>query len=288
MKLVADCGSTKIQWATVADSCTNDVFTARGFNPVILNEQEIASALISSVPQQIQSQPVDEVWFYGAGCRSDREYAIISKAIRHIWHDCTVHVGSDILGAAIALHGNAPGIACILGTGSAAALYDPKRGITRITPPLGYILGDEASGADIGKHIINAVEKALLPKALCDKFHHDTGTTTASIIECVYRAPEPNTFLASFAPWAADNMHHTEIREIIAARIATFIRHNITPLTPHSSIPVGFVGSIAIAFEHILREECNKADIKITNIIKSPITLLSNHHCHGNEQTTRF
>lgn len=279
MKLVADCGSTKIQWA-LADGATNpEIWTAPGFNPALLSGNDLSAALSSSIPEELRHSAPEEIHFFGAGVIGEREKEAVRSALCSFWPHALVTAASDILGAAVALHGNAPGIACILGTGSAAALYNGSQ-ITGATPSLGFILGDEGSGADIGKHLLNRALKGLLSPSLAGRFMEDNALSVPAAIKKVYRSPVPNRYLASLARWAAENISEPEIEALVRDRFAAFIRANILPLPATDSLPVGFVGSIAHTFSSILTEECAAQGLPAPTILKSPIISLSNYFSH--------
>ena len=192
--LIADGGSTKIDW-TVVSGISQKAFRSPGINPVLWDIGKIEQMLQEGLPHEILSD-VESVYFYGAGCLGRSAEKMQEALMRVVAHDAEIEVESDLLGAARALFGNERGIACILGTGSNSALYDGKEIISNIHP-LGYILGDEGSGASIGKHFLNALYKGRLPESLRKDFETETGLTYDDVIDHVYRQPMANKFLAS-------------------------------------------------------------------------------------------
>ncbi|MDE5745742.1 MAG: ATPase [Paramuribaculum sp.] len=270
MKLIVDSGSTKALWILLDGNGKAQRFESPGMNPALLSEEDIVASVTNRIPPQIKGLPVSKVWFYAAGCRGERESEAICRALTSIWRSATSFAGSDILGAARAVCGNSPGVVSILGTGSNCAVYSPADGIIASTPPLGFIIGDEGSGADIGKTIVNHALKGLWSKELKSKLLSDLSLTQNDIIERVYRNPEPNRFLASFARWAKANLDHKEVEEIIVHRFSTFIYHNIKPLHEAKGLPTGFVGSIAAEFEPQLRCAAQLHSVEISSIVKAP------------------
>ena len=278
MKLIVDSGSTKALWITLDDNGKIERFESPGMNPALLSEDAIMSAVTERMPAQITGAPVSEIWFYAAGCRSAREADAICRALEAVWQSARTFAGSDMLGAARAVCGNSPGVAAILGTGSNCAVYSPAQGIVASTPPLGFILGDEGSGADIGKAIVNSALKGLWSRELSDKFLKDNALTQGDIIDRVYRCPEPNRFLASFALWAKRNISDSQVSALITGRFVAFIERNIKPLPQAAGLPAGFVGSVAHGFESQLREACTKCGVEVKSIAKSPEEGLINYH----------
>lgn len=275
--LIVDSGSTKCRWITITAGGVESSDTP-GFNPALLSDSAIAATFRAGVPQRCRATGYDQVWIYAAGCRSAREESALTASALALWPGAEVHSASDMLGAARAVCGHEPGIACILGTGSNCALYTPSQGIVASTPPLGYVLGDEGSGADIGKAIVNRVLKRLWSKELCNRFMSDTALSQDSIIEKVYRSPEPNRFLASLTRWAATNISSPEVEALVTERFRAFIRHNIRPLSPAPELCAGFVGSVAAVFERQLREAAAGESLAISCVEASPEPLLIRFH----------
>ena len=196
MILIADSGSTKTDW------CIGSSFTiqTKGINPFHQSEEVIQQILTNELlPQMPEEVLIDAIYFYGAGCTPEKS-PIIQRTLSHCFPQCTIEVNSDLLGAARALCGKSPGIACILGTGSNSCFYDGQQ-ITSNVSPLGYILGDEGSGAVLGKRLVGDCLKKQLPEHICHSFLDTFGLTPAQIIEKVYRQPQANRFLASLTPF---------------------------------------------------------------------------------------
>lgn len=278
MKLIVDSGSTKATWVLLPTGKQAERFQSPGMNPALLSDNDIVLAVKARIPDELKSKPVKQVCFYAAGCRGAREASAICTALNEVWSEAETFVSSDILGAARAVCGSKPGVAAILGTGSNCAVYHPEKGIVASTPPLGYILGDEGSGADIGKTMVNAALKGLWRQSLKKRFLEEHNLDRNAIINKVYRQPEPNRFLASFALWAKDNIGEPQIEELVISRFTAFLHHNLSPLPEAKNLPVGFVGSIAAGFEHQLRQACAICGVTVGNIFKSPADGLELFH----------
>lgn len=278
MKLIVDSGSTKATWVLLSTGNPAERFQSQGMNPALLSDSDIVLAVKSRIPEELRSKPIEQVYFYAAGCRGPREASAICTALSEIWTDAETFAASDILGAARAVCGMEPGVAAILGTGSNCAVYHPEKGIVASTPPLGFILGDEGSGADIGKTMVNAAFKGLLSQKLRKRFLEENSLDQNTIINRVYREPDPNRYLASLALWAKENISEPSIEELVISRFTVFLRHNLSPLPDAKNLPVGFVGSVASGFEPQLRKACAMHGVTVGKIFKSPADGLELFH----------
>ena len=115
------------------------------------------------------SQPVQFIYFYGAGCSSDDKRAIIEVALQSVFKNAEIVVEHDLLGAAIGVCGSQAGITAILGTGSNSCYFDGRQVVENI-PALGYVLGDEGSGAYIGKEVLKGYLNKEMEGAILQKF----------------------------------------------------------------------------------------------------------------------
>ena len=181
-----------------------------------------------------------------------------------------------LLGAARALCGHEPGIACILGTGSNSCFYDGKD-IAKHTPPLGYILGDEGSGAYLGRTLLNGLFKGTLPEALKEEFCNEYKLTLPNIIERVYRLPAANTFLASLVPFIAKHRDNPNIHSMLVEAFGLFIERNIA-IYGHQEMPINCVGGIAYQFEEELKAAANEKGMQIGRILRRPIEAIVQYH----------
>lgn len=243
--LLADCGSTKCDWALVdqTNGALIESFKSAGLNLAISSIQNIR--LFTDVLPTFDD--VSRVEFYGAGAKinllNDEELA----AGLSCKYGCRTEVGTDLEGAAKALFGNKPGIACILGTGSNSGVYDGEK-ILANTPPLGFILGDEGSGAALGKRLVNAIFKGLLPSDLTEAFFAEYTLTKQELIERVYRQPGANFFLAQFSKFLSAHIDRNEIALMVEDEFTAFFAKNLTPYKLSNPDSLGFVGSIATYF----------------------------------------
>lgn len=280
MILIADCGSTKIDWCVLHNAKVEKQVFTLGMNAVMLTEEEMRTRLASELLPELGAiaEKITAVFFYGAGCISPEVCGNVARAIKaNIPSAETVEVYSDLLAAARALCGHEPGIACILGTGSNSCLYDGT-GIASNVSPLGYILGDEGSGAVLGKLFIGDVLKKQLPAEICAAFLQEYDLDLLTIIRRVYREPQGNRFLASVTPFLSKNIAVPEVHDLVLNAFRAFFRRNITNYTDYAKHPVNFVGSIAYYFGDILAEAAKAEGCTIGKIIKSPMEGLIKFH----------
>lgn len=274
MIVVADSGSTKTAWSFLFEKQYKTTLTA-GINPFLQSEAEIRC----EIAKVLSSCVVEAVYFYGAGCTPEKSI-VMHEIIKEIVPDAYVQVDSDLLAAARSLCQTKPGIACILGTGSNSCFYDGNY-IANQVSPLGFILGDEGSGAYLGKRLVGDVLKNQLPKAICDAFKEEYKLKPATIIESVYRQPYPNRFLASFAPFLSKHKNHPDIRLLISDSFRCFLERNVMQYD-YRNEPIHFTGSIAWHFSEILNDVVMHLGMKLGQITSSPTEGLIAYHSNNN------
>lgn len=283
--LIVDSGSTKTSWcfAFLPDTKSADgarTVTTEGLNPAVMSAEEVEEKIAKALNHCLQSlsisaADVDNVFFYGAGCIAGRT-VVVSESIQSILVDARIYVADDLLGAARALFGHKAGIACILGTGSNSCLYNGEN-IVAHTPALGYVLGDEGSGAVLGRKFLNAVLKQTLPENIRKRFLQESGLDMAEVINRVYRSPAPNRFLASMSKYIHGYLDEKEVRDIVIENFEDFIRNNILAYGDEFRT-INVVGSIAYHYKEQLTEAASRNGFQIGKIIKSPIEGLMEYH----------
>lgn len=288
MILIADSGGSKTDWALISlptDTCKCVLkVRTQGLNPfhqskdVILKilEQELIPALhkatIESVSSSLTaniSEVVLQIAFYGAGCTKALS-PIVHEALAVAFPSALINVESDLLGAAHAVWGHEAGIACILGTGANSCQYDGKQIVTNV-PPLGYILGDEGSGAVLGKLLLNGIFKGDLSAEIRDLYLKWSGLSYPEIIEKVYRQPLANRFLAGCSKFIKENLQYGELEELVRHNFDNFFKKNILKYSDSSTRTISAVGGVAAAFEEQLRASAGSFDYQVGKVIASPI-----------------
>jgi N-acetylglucosamine kinase-like BadF-type ATPase len=272
MKLIAESGSTSTNWRIVSKEKTL-AFDTKGINPLFLSETNVINDIQNNFPKEINYKDISELHFYGPGCSTEERCNIIKTLLQKLFSRATINVNTDLLAAAIALFGKKQGIACILGTGSNSGLYDGNIIIENI-PSLGYILGDEGSGANLGLRFIKSYLNQQLEKELSVEFEQTYQLQLADIIDKVYREPYPNRFLASFAPFIKNNLNYPSVENLCKESFSEFIDWHILPYQNINATEVSAVGSIAAYFEDILQEVAKSKGFQFSRIVANPIEFL--------------
>lgn len=284
MRIIADCGSTKIDWVLVTP--TGDVavrVTTTGYNAASAPDGELEALLRTEAGVLAEYAPdVHSIEFYGAGCGTERACGQVAGELRHVFGNSECEVASDMLGAARALCGNRPGVAAILGTGSNSCLYDGEKIVANVSP-LGFILGDEGSGAVLGCKLLGGILKRQFSPEVRQRFTESyPSLQPAEIIEEVYRGKRSRAFLASFAPFLSANIGLEEIDRFVTEEFERFFRRNVCLykdepydfLDDFSNVPVNFTGSIALYFQPQLKAAAEATGCKAGCVIKAPIERL--------------
>lgn len=275
MLLLADSGSTKTHWALVKNGVVEKEVLTSGINPFYQTREEIESEINTFLVPQIDPKLIEQVYYYGAGCLPEK-IDILKNAITKFF-ECEVEVNNDLIAACRALAGREGGIVCILGTGSNSCLYDGEKIIQNVSP-LGFILGDEGSGATLGKLLVADILKNQLPEYLRKRFFTRFGLNPAQIMERVYRNPFPNRFLAGLSVFIKENMHEEPIlRSIVEKSFSAFFERNIMQYG-HLDYPIHFSGSVAYHYQDILNDTANDFNMEVGKIDMYPMKGLIEYH----------
>jgi glucosamine kinase len=277
MILIADSGSTKTQWALVDENSTSPVleFQTSGINPFYQDRKSILHTLQEEFIPRISSP--SRLYFYGAGCSGVDSKAIVYDPLNLFFKPATITVESDLMAAAHSLCQHNAGLACIIGTGSNSCYYNGRE-ITKHVPSLGYILGDEGSGADIGRRLVADILKHQLPDEVAEHFFATFHFTREEILEHVYKNPFPNRFLAGFATYVGENAGIPALRNMVKTGFNKFFTRNIRQYPEASNHPVHFTGSIAWHFREILAESAAENGYRVGLISHSPMEGLIRFH----------
>lgn len=267
--IVADSGSTKTDWVIYESDKIVARKKTQGINPFMLDSDQIERIVREDLCADEYFVQTDAVYFYGAGCRGI-QCDVVKKALRAVWPDLSeMIVQSDLVGAARALFPHEDGIACILGTGSNSGLYLSGQIVGNVSP-LGYVLGDEGSGAVLGKKLLGDILKKQLPESIQEDFWKTYEITSDEIIRKVYKEPMGNRFLASFAPFLSKYSHVYEIHKFLVDEFTLFLKRNVM-LYHRPDLPVGFVGSIAYFFIDELAEAVRSQGLILGPVKKEPL-----------------
>ena len=279
MILIADGGSTKCSWCQLDDAHQRVYFNTEGYNPDFIDTPGIVRSLDQNLPDTLPRNEVSEIHFYGAGVSSLAKAAVIGNALKQLFPNArTVEVTEDLLAAARALLGHAPGFAAILGTGTNTCLYDGKK-ITYNVDSLGYFLGDEGSGSFIGKRLLRDYLRGLLPDGLQDAFRetYQLGERN-NILDRLYNQPLPNRFLAGFAKFTYDHNNVSYCREIVRQGFEAFFQNIVLHYPRFQDYSFNCIGSVGYNFRDALTQVANSHGMEVGKIIRSPIDDLVEYH----------
>jgi N-acetylglucosamine kinase-like BadF-type ATPase len=276
IKLIADSGSTKTDWCLLKNK-KKQYFSSQGLSPYFVNEAQLTFIIGNEVLPQIGNNHVNEIYFYGTGCKDKQNARWIKNILQKLFINAVIFIDHDLSGAAKALCGHDKGIACILGTGSNSCYYNGTR-IVSNSPGLGYVLGDEGSGAYLGKKVIQHYLYDIFDTDMRSRFDAKFVTTSPEILNHVYKQPLPNRYLASFAIFLAENRGHYMIENIIEDGLNDFFFTHIIRYKQNQKLPIHFTGGVAFGFKDVVSALCNGYGLEKGNIFKSPMEGLVKYH----------
>ena len=276
IKLIADSGSSKAEWCLV-NGKSKKTFLTQGLSPYFLSAEQIEYIIEQELLPKLKGVNPDEVYFYGTGCSNPDNVKLVRKAIQRVFSDATIMVDHDLMGAARALCGKEKGIACILGTGSNSCYYNGKK-IMKNSPGLGYVLGDEGSGAYLGRKVIQYFLYNTFDPDLADRFKAKFNTNSDEILTAVYKKPLPNRYLASYAVFLAENRGHYMVENIIEDAFNDFFFNHVLKYRESWTTPIHFTGSVAHGFKDVLKEMCSGYELQLGRVLKKPIDGLVKFH----------
>lgn len=275
MKLIAETGSTRTEWAlTEGRQLINSLFTD-GINPFFQTRREISRSVRLGLPEEFFKKKLEQVYYYGAGCSSEEKKKII-RASLVAQFKTPVQVESDLLAAARGLFLREAGIACILGTGSNSCFYDGATILKNVRSG-GYILGDEGSGAAMGRVFMSDVLKGIAPAELTEDFFDKFRITSDDIMDLVYNRPFPNRFLATVAYFLADHQESDYACQVVRDNLQKFFARNICQYD-YSNYSIRFVGSWAHHCADYLYDVAQEFGVMIDMIEETPMKGLIEFH----------
>ncbi len=275
--VIADSGSTKTDWRIITNNKENVAFSTIGFNPVLTNAALIIKELEPFFVDNLLNQSVEKIHYYGAGCWNKESCSIVQKALAVFFKNADIQVTNDLLGAARAVCGNQAGIACILGTGANSCLYDGQKIVDNI-PALGYIMGDEGSGAYLGKQLLQSYFYRALPQEIAKKLTREYDISKKILLEKVYQHKGGNKYLASFAKFIMAHKKHPFIKKMLADSFDDFINKQLLKYDNATDFSIHFIGSIAYFSKEILSEVLENNGLQLGKIIRQPIEGLVEFH----------
>ena len=277
MILIADAGATKIQWVVINDGKVSGTTETAGFNPYFMEPRVLLDAVEKDLVPFINPGYIHHVYYYGAGCSTMFKRNIVEDVLKEVFDKADFEIYHDLLGAARALFGRKEGIACILGTGSNSCLYDGTNILENVTS-LGYLFGDEGSGAYLGKLWLTEYLRGRMPDHLKDLFDKRFGYSLENILDAVYSKPHPNQFLSSFSLFMGNLKEDEFVKGLVKKNFHDFFTEQVTQYTNYKQQPLGVIGSVGFHFMDIFKEVADEYSLNINKIIKSPIEGLIEYH----------
>ncbi len=278
MILIADAGGTTTRWVRIVDGKYDGECSTQGINPVIMPMDEVLRRFETEVKPLVEEYMPECIYFYGAGCAGSFG-EIVALHLKRITGCPRVTVKSDLVAAARSLCGHEPGIACILGTGSNSCQYDGEK-IVFSQPSMGYVLGDEGSGAVIGRRFLSNLYKGLFDEDLFQCFIEVYHYSLADIYRKVYREPEPNRFLAGFMPYISSLIEGgwQQVEDLVIDEFTNFARRNLTAYEIPAGEPIHFTGSVAFYFYEELETALNRCGFTLGKVTADPVGGLIDYH----------
>ena len=281
MILIADGGSTKADWIAI-DSSKREVFRVRtlGLNPAVIEVNELTNRIVNMFQLMEVKDDVKAIYFYGAGCGTPEPVKILTQILTSIFVNAKVTVAEDMLAAVYASTGLEPALVCILGTGSNSCYFNGKE-LEMKTASLGYTLMDEASGNFFGKQLLRDFYYKKMPVSIAKKFNEQFVLDIDTVKFNLYRQPNPNMYLASFAKFMFEFKDEKYVKKMIKKGFVHFFKYRILPFQKTAETPIYFIGSIAHYFREILEQVAKKYGLTVTDVIQRPIDNLVAFHCEN-------
>lgn len=278
MILIADSGSTKTTWSLLDNRKEKIRFETEGYNPYFVTGNYIASSLYKSIDKLVNTSQIEAVYFYGAGCDADRAN-IVKESLKHVFWCAEVFVHSDLLAAARGVLGTEPGFAAILGTGSNTCLYNGKD-VSMNIDSLGFILGDEGSGAFLGKKILQDYLRNTMPPSVKQRFHNTYELKNDEVIYRVYSLPLANRYCASFCKFLSADCTYSV--GIVKAAFRQFFFNLVCLYPDYRKYSFNCVGSVGYVFKSLLEEVAGEFNLQTKNVVQSPMDGLVDYHLNLN------
>lgn len=277
MLLIADSGSTKIDWCLIDNANQRKYFQSIGLNPYNVSEKTINEEIVANILPNIPANEKMEMYFYGTGCSTIQKKTQMSNIFQHYLPNTEIHIEDDLLGAARATCGREKGVAAILGTGSNSCLYDGEKIIENL-PSLGYVLCDEGAGTNIGKIVLRNYLRGQMPEHIHKQFAAENPGEEADFLNRLYMGEKPNFYLASFAKFAITRRDDVYCRRIIEEAFNNFFIMQVSQYSDYKQHPINVVGSVGYYAQDVLKEVAEQHGVKVGKVIQAPLEELINYH----------
>ncbi len=277
MKIIAESGSTKTTWVFINDSKVIKTENTLGYNPYYYDIEILTSIIENEILPNVVSKEIVDIYYYGSGCSTEHNCNKVRNAFRQFFNSSFITVNHDLSGAATALLGNNKGIACILGTGSNACLWDGCN-IIKNVPSVGYLLGDEGSGTYLGKKILKGILEEKAPSEIIESYYSEYRTGFEDVMKRIYGSQQPNRIFSDLSKFAGKHSDNLWIIDQVKTSFEDFIHNHIEYYDGYRELEICFTGSVAYYYRDILREVFKNNNLKTGKILKEPIEGLISYH----------
>lgn len=274
--IIADSGSSKTAWAWLDDGQVLRTETT-GLNPSYFSKEQMVQYMRQELDSKWLEARVEAIHFYGAGCSGESRPVKMKEALQLVFPHTAIDVQHDLMGAARACLGREEGLIAILGTGSSMGYYDGNRVKSKF-PALGHLLGDEGSGVELGRTLLQRYLYRELEQGLIDAFREKHQMTDDQIIVELYKADAPNRYMASFTRFLSEHSEHPQIMGIIEGGFTHFFEQLVCKYNNHQNVSMGFIGSVAKVFEEPLKKTADRYSVKVARILQAPLDALVDFH----------
>lgn len=264
--LIAEAGATKTKWALAGAGAVR-IFTSEGINPNYLDDDRLLHR-VKKAADNVEVVP-DEIRFLGAGISNPHQELRVKSALQTLYPEANIEVGHDMLGAAMALCGPAPGVACILGTGTNACAFDGKNITHKVVAP-GYLLGDEGAGSWLGKHLLADFLRHRIPDEMAQSLLR-AGLDEKIILEHVYQKPEPGKWMAQFTLHLHEARNTPYVQQLLHKGFTAFVENYLLPIPVSRHLPIHFTGSVACGFKEELSSTLQEFKLHPGHFLQDPL-----------------
>lgn len=277
--LIADAGATKTDWVKLTLGKTSgdeeEFYSGIGISPLHHDTDMIEEEL--RLVRASLGESFDKIRFFGAGIGSPSIAGKMEAILSESFSCRDIKADSDMTGAAMALLGSEPGIACIMGTGSNSCHYNGKE-IDRKSASLGYLLDDEGGGVAFCRRLLADVYKKIAPQDIIDEFENRYSLSVSDVVNHLYRKPSPNRWISGFMPFIIDNISNPYINSIVETQIRCFFDREFVSYSERElkEEGIGFVGSVANELKPFIEDEMKNRGWKLRKIIRRPLDSLIN------------
>lgn len=282
MVLIVDSGSTKSDWIAVDTNGKQllEKIRTKGLNPAILSEKKLRKIILKNEDLKANKDIVTHVYFYGAGCGTVKPTLMLKEVLEGVFKNAHVEVNEDTMAAVYSTinHEKEAAVVCILGTGSNCSYYDGEQLHQRVVS-LGYSLMDDASGNYYGRQLIRDYYFNHMPENVKIAFGSKFNMEADYIKYNIYKQPNPNAYLATFAEFMFLHKDSPYTGELIKKGIRLFATNMIMQYKEElKTVPVHFAGSIAYFSQTEIKEVAQEMGFTVGNFERRPIEGLVSFH----------